>query len=232
VTEKRFALNGEVKINYLVNEKKTNNTPLFYIPGMLGNAEEFPISAFVTRECIAISLRGRGSSDSPEKGYTFNNHIADIEAVISDSNVENFCLMAFSRGVAYALGFATQNPNVLKGLIICDYPAQYKKFGTDWVERSLSNPNAKPHVIKALFEETEEVSLWEQLQNIQCPVLVIRGGKVGSFLSEEDAEQYKNNFQSVEIVVFEDSSHSLWEPDEERFLSTIHNFLQKVDANS
>ncbi|MEX2461681.1 MAG: alpha/beta hydrolase [Paenibacillaceae bacterium] len=133
------------------------------------------------------------------------------------------------KGAAYALGFATQYPDLLKGLIVCDFPARYKKFTSIWLERSLANPNVKPHVTRGLFHETEEVTLWDELENIRCPVLVLRGGKEGSFLSAEEAEIYKSKLQNVEVVVFEESGHSLWEPDQEKFIKIIHKFLNQLD---
>jgi pimeloyl-ACP methyl ester carboxylesterase len=137
--------------------------------------------------------------------------------------------MAFSRGAAYALGFATQQPDLLKGIIICDFPAHYKNFTPSWLERSLANPNIKPHVAKGLFHETKEVTLWDELEKIRCPVLVLRGGNEGSFLSAEEAEIYKRKLQYVEVVVFEESGHCLWEPDQEKFIKAIHKFLNQID---
>ena len=86
-------------------------------------------------------------------------------------------------------------------------------------------------MVQAIFDETEEVDLWDQLKAIECPVLVIRGGKEGSFLSEMDAKRYQKHFKHMDIVVFEDSSHALWEPDEARFLDTIQHFLEQIDVH-
>ncbi|NRF94483.1 alpha/beta hydrolase [Paenibacillus frigoriresistens] len=233
MVEPHFALNQEVRLHYLVSSTSTANTPLVYIPGMLGSAEEFFFSAFDDRECTAISLRGRGKSDSPKTGYTFNDHVADIEAVVSQKHIDSdrFVLMAFSRGAAYAMGFASQRPERLKGLIICDFPAKYPVFSTEWLERCLANPHTNFDVVQAIFDETEEVDLWDQLKAIECPVLVIRGGKEGSFLSEADAMRYQKQLKHVEIVVFEDSGHALWEPDEARFRQTIQHFLEQIDGH-
>lgn len=232
MVEPHFALNQEVRLHYLVSSTSTANTPLVYIPGMLGSAEEFFFSTFEDRECTAISLRGRGKSDSPKTGYSFNDHVADIEAVISQRHTDSdsFVLMAFSRGAAYAMGFAIQRPELLRGLIICDFPAQYPVFSSEWLQRCLANPHTNSDVVQAIFDETEEVDLWDQLKAIDCPVLVIRGGKEGSFLSEADAIRYQKHLKHVEIVVFEDSSHALWEPDEARFRHTIQHFLKQIDA--
>lgn len=227
-----FAQNQEVRIHYLVASSNAMNTPLVYIPGMLGSAEEFTFPAFEDRECTAISLRGRGKSDAPKTGYTFSDHVSDIAAVISQWKAENFVLMAFSRGAAYACGFAVQRPELLKGLIICDFPARYAKFSPEWLQRCLANPQTNSDVVQAIFDETEEVDLWDQLQAIACPVLVIRGGKEGAFLSEADAQRYQDRLKYVEVVVFEDSAHALWEPDKARFQQTIQHFLKQIDTYS
>lgn len=56
--------------------------------------------------------------------------------------------------------------------------------------------------------------------------------KRGAFLSEADAQRYKDHLKYVEVVVFEDSAHALWEPDEARFQQTIQHFLKQIDAHS
>ncbi|MEX2461680.1 MAG: hypothetical protein WD469_10380 [Paenibacillaceae bacterium] len=95
--DSRFVLNGEIKINYLINNTVSEKTPLVYVPGMFGSAEEFLFESFETRKNISISLRGRGQSDAPVSGYSFEDHVKDIEQVLSEARVENICLMAFSR---------------------------------------------------------------------------------------------------------------------------------------
>lgn len=63
-----------------------------------------------------MSLRGLGKSDSPINGFTLNDHVQDINAVILHSQVKNYCLMAYSMGVPYPIKYASTNSN-LKGLI-------------------------------------------------------------------------------------------------------------------
>ena len=77
--------NTDINIHYIeTTDHVIGLLPLVYIPGALGNAEQFieEMKSIFPRHCISISLRGIGKSDAPLKGYTFEEHILDISAVI------------------------------------------------------------------------------------------------------------------------------------------------------
>jgi hypothetical protein len=81
-------------------------------------------------------------------------------------------------GVPYSIGFASRHPETLSGLVLLDYPARHPKYTVGWAERWASEPSImdRPDRIKALLgieNESSEVLLWEDLDRIGCPVLVI-----------------------------------------------------------
>lgn len=207
--------------------------PIVFIPGALGSAEEYrtEFAALASRRCIALSLRGRGQSDAPKTGYSFPEHIADIEAVVNKSGLDAFCIMAYSVGVAFMIGYASRHPQRVAGLIVGDYPARYPAISPEWVERALtdSQGRVKPHAVHALQRESSEVLLWNDLNWITCPVLILRGGQSDALLTAEMCAKYQRHLSNVEVVVFSDSGHMLWKPDYERFIKTIQAFLSKID---
>lgn len=79
-----WALSGGVRIHYLDSgeEKDPARLPLMYIPGSLGSAEDFraEMEKLLPRHTIAVSWRGAGKSDAPERGYTLEDQVADAEA--------------------------------------------------------------------------------------------------------------------------------------------------------
>jgi pimeloyl-ACP methyl ester carboxylesterase len=230
-----WANNRGVRIHYLDNHPDVSlkHTPIVFIPGTLGSAEDYraEVAALAPRRCIALSLRGRGQSDAPKTGYSFLDHVTDIEAVTAKSGLDDFCLMAYSLGVAFMIGYASRHPQRLAGLIVGDYPARYPLISSEWVERTLTESQArvKPHAVHALRHESSEVLLWNDLSRITCPVLILSGGQPDALLTPETCAKYQRYLSNAEVVVFDDSGHRLWMPDYERFIKTIQAFLVKLD---
>jgi len=230
-----WVVNKGVRLHYLdYNPEACGLVPIVFVPGALASGEVYgaEIAALAPRRCIAVTLRGRGQSDAPETGYSFEDHVSDIEAIISELGLNRFCLMAYSMGVPFAIAYASHHPQTLAGLIIADYPAGYPALGPEWADQTLSvvPPRARPHVIRGLQRESAEVLLWDRLNRIECPVLILRGGRSDSLLTAEEAEMYRQRLRNVEVVVFEESGHELWKPDYNRFIGTIRGFLQQLDS--
>lgn len=232
-----WAENQSVQLHYLDSggDAAIPLVPIVFISGLLGSAEDYvpDMPLLEPRRCIAISLRGRGKSEAPETGYSFDDHVADIEAVIDKIGLRIFCLMAFSASVAYAIGYAFRHPELLAGLIIGDYPARYPKFSPEWVDHTLAafRDRVKPHVARALQRESAEMLLWEGLEHIKCPALIIRGGQPGSILTEEKVKMYLQRLRNAKDVVFEGSGHEFWKPDYNRAIRTIKAFLEQIDSS-
>ena len=205
--------------------------PILFVPGALGSAERYvrEMESLYPRRCLAMSLRGRGKSDAPEKGYTFEVQVTDIESLVNHTGLSQFCIMGYSVGASHAIEYAARNPHLIRGLILGDYKARYPPIRADWVEEALSFPGANPQAIRGLQRESQEVILWNRLKKIQCPALVIKGGQPGSLLPPEAAELYVKHLKDVIIVRFEDSNHELSKPNYERYIGTIKDFLQQLD---
>src|SRR5438309_10763644 len=97
------------------------------------------MEALATGRCISARRRGRGQSDIPESGYTFNDNVSDIEALVDHLRLTNFCLMGWSMGVPYSIGFASRYPEKLSGLILLDYQARHPESSAGWAERWASD---------------------------------------------------------------------------------------------
>ena len=177
--------NGRVRLHYVESnrESPSNLTPLLYGHSAFGTAEDFipEMMALSPRRCIGCSLRGRGKSDAPEEGYSFQVNVSDLAAIVSHLGLGKVCLMGWSIGVTYSIAYTAQHPEHVSGLILLDYPARHPKWPSGWAERWLSEPSIKDNPdrirgLRGLERESEEVMLWDRLNGIRCPILVVGGG--------------------------------------------------------
>lgn len=230
----KWAKSGDVSIHYLENNSNNHQlTPLVYVPGALNYAEQSVelLQELGPRSWVSMSLRGRGRSDAPLLAYTLKDHVHDIESVIVHSQLQDYFIMAYSMGVPYAIQFAAKSSGI-KGLILCDYPAKYPAIPKIWAERILSRgyvQKEKEHAVKGIQRDSENVDLYDELTIINVPVLVIKGGTEESLLSETEVEKYKKNLQNVKIVELPESGHELWEPNRDKFIEVIKEFLAGLD---
>jgi pimeloyl-ACP methyl ester carboxylesterase len=235
--QSRWASNLGIRIHYLDTTPDADPalTPIVFVPGALGTAEDYreEMAALAPRRCIAISLRGRGQSDAPTEGYSFLTQVRDIETVIEESGIEDFCLMGYSMGVAFALGYAILHPMRIDGMIIGDYPARYPLIEPAWIDttRQRLGSRAPYHVLQGLQRESALIELWDDLAKIEVPVLLLRGDQEESLLSAEEAQKYVASLNQAMALVFPGSGHTLWEPDRARYLGTIKAFLQGLDTS-
>lgn len=230
--------NNGINIHFVeTNANLKEDPPLVIIPGLLESAEDYlsVIENLSPRHCIIITLRGRGKSDTPEAGYSLDDHISDIEAVVKHLELKDFILFGYSRSVSYVLGYSLKNKHLVKGLMIGDYPAVHTQLPQGWVEFFSSLPpwrgkplsqRMSPTALHGIQKESSLVKFWDDLSSIECPVLIIRAGKHGAALSLEAGEQYLEKMPQAKLVVFEESDHNIYEPSLDTFIQTIDSFME------
>ena len=233
--------NNDIKIHYIDNQiSDSKKTPLLICPGLSESSKDYLkiIENINDRRCIAMSFRGRGESDSPQHGYTLQDHIEDITSVVKELNLNQFCIMGYSRGVSYALGYSISNNNLLKGLIIGEYPAQHKQMQKGWAKESMEfykthcdSISIEYEVLKAIEEESDQVNFKDQLSKINCKTLILKGEKEETLLTMEDISDYINNLNSkyIKIKRFEKSGHDIKADDFENLIEVLREFLDDVD---
>lgn len=67
---------------------------------------------------IAVDLRGTGGSDKPKGGYSLENYVKDVDAVIDDADVSDYVLAGHSMGGAVAQRHAAKNAGDAAGLVL------------------------------------------------------------------------------------------------------------------
>src|SRR5712692_6456444 len=187
-----WARNGEVKLHFIQSnaDSAASVTPVVYVHSAFGSAEGFlpEMRSLAPRRCVSLTLRGRGNSDAPESGYSFDDNVSDLEAVVNHLGLARFCLMAWSIGVTYSIAYTSRHQDRVSGLIL----------------------------------------LWDDLEKIECPLLLIGGGRSDALLKPEHVEKYRDHLRRVDVVIFENSGHNVSEPDYERFILKIKSFLDLI----
>lgn len=229
-----WAHNRDVRLHYLDNQADHPGLPLLFVPGLRGQADDFRpmLAALAPRRALALSLRGRGQSDTPDIGYSFAHHVSDIAAVIAQARLNRCCLVGHSLGAAYAIGGALAHPDQVAGLVLAGYPAAYPDMSADWALHVLSEypGQMRAKALLGIQQESEAIDLWGRLGELRCPLLVLRGGKASSRLDAETAQKYQIFAPQAQVVVFEDAGHRLWVPDFNRFIGAVSAFAARLDA--
>jgi pimeloyl-ACP methyl ester carboxylesterase len=232
---------GSVALHYLDNVSGDPAlAPVLIVPGFGERAEEYRwlIDALGSRRAVAMSARGRGQSDAPTSGYTWDDHVDDIEAVIGQAGLVSPVLVAFSRGSSYAYGYALRHPGAIGGLVVGDYPARHVGLPPGFVAHQLGasirgvpmSERMPAHAIAGVQSESVEVSLWERLEEMRCPLLVIRGGRSGTMVDDAGEERYREHLAGVEVAMLVKAGHDLWSRDPDAYCQVLAPFLSGVDA--
>lgn len=235
-----WAQNNSVRIHFLEKGKAHPNQASFLVSAGIWEPAERAIPLFDHLDwhhCVSFSYRGRGQSDTPATGYDLEDHLGDLESVVQTTGIQKVVILAFSRGIACALQFALNHPEKVAGLIIGDIPPMQYRWaeGTSEFWKNLvylGKPLTdfiRPHAIDCLEREAREVLFWDQLPNIKCQVLVLRGLRqdhpIPPNLTKEEGDRYLSLFPHAQEIGFEHSGHMLPDDEPEKYCEVIQNFL-------
>ncbi len=136
-----FVENDGVRIHALDSGHLDGSMPaVLVVPGMGEAAEEYTwlFDGLGDRRVVIVDVRGRGGSDAPDAGYTWEDHIGDLRAVVEARSLDRPVLVAFSRGSSYALGYALTYPAETRGLVIGDYFARHVGLPAEIADQQLA----------------------------------------------------------------------------------------------
>lgn len=180
----RFADHDGVRIEYRIREAPGLGLPVVLIPGMTGDARTYEgdaalIAALGPRKLVAISLRGRGASDSPETGWTPEDHHRDVHAVIEAEKLGRYHLVGHSMGVAYGIGFALgRPPGEIASLTAADYFPAVIQVTEEWAKAVESRPpplSYDPRIGRRVLREQGTRDYTDRLGELHMPILVVLG---------------------------------------------------------
>jgi len=230
---------GGVAIHYVASTPDpTRGLPVLAVPGFGEAADEWEpfLARLAPRPAAAVSVRGRGRSDAPERGYRWEDHVDDVDAVVDAMGWDELAVVGFSRGSSYALGFALRHPRRVRALVIGDYEARHVGLGPSFVEASLKRrwngrtmlERMPEHAIRGMQEESVEIPLWDRLGELTCPVLLIRPERRG-ILTDESVARWGAAVAALEVVTLAGTGHNMWTDDPEGFAALARDFVARVD---
>jgi pimeloyl-ACP methyl ester carboxylesterase len=228
-----------VRLHALDNQRTDAKHPaVLAVPGMGEYADEYAwlLDALGDRRVVVVDLRGRGRSDVPDSGYTWEHHIGDLRAVVDALDLDRPIVVAFSRGSSYGLGYALTYPAEVRGLVIGDYFARHVGLPPEIADQQLESKirgtriadRMSEHAVRQVVAESREVPLWDRLVELQCPVLLIRGGRRSALVGDELAARWRESLPSVQMEVIADAGHDLWSRDVDAYLAVLVPFLDAV----
>ena len=87
--------------------------------------------------------------------------------------------------------------------------------------------------MQGLERDSKRIDFKEQLRNIKCPTLLLRGkrmsGPLPSFLSEKDIEVYTKFIKQLNVVEFEHSGHMIPYDEPAKYVEVLREFIATLD---
>jgi pimeloyl-ACP methyl ester carboxylesterase len=236
-----FVHNEAVALHVLESGTPSPDAPsLLVIGGLWEPAERaMPLLSGLSGHVVAMSLRGRGLSSTPESGYDLGDHLSDIAAVVEACDLRGYCVLGFSRGASYALGWSLEHQREMRGLILVDQPPVHQKPGPGYVDFwsalvYLGVPILnfmRRAALDGLAREATQVDFSPRLSQLRIPVAVFAGrnacAAIPSDLPDETLQRYLQELPLYHVVEFRESGHMV--PDEERprYVAEVAAFVER-----
>jgi pimeloyl-ACP methyl ester carboxylesterase len=191
---------------------------------------------------VALSFRGRGLSSTPTSGYGLGDHLSDIAAVVEHCGLQDYCVLGFSRGAAYALAWSLQHQQNMRGLVIVDQPPVHQRPGPGYVDFwsnlvYLGVPILnfmRRQALEGLERDAAEVSFYPQLSQLQIPVAVFVGrnqaASIPSDLPDAILRCYTAAIPSCEVVEFSSSGHMIPDEEPQKYVAEITAFMKRTQS--
>ncbi len=230
-----FVNNNGVSIHCLEYHKNNAQTPLIFIPGATNSADDIAqdLDGVLTRYHIIISLRGRGKSQAPEKGYTLENQASDVVAVINYLQLTSCILFGHSVGVPIAIQAAVALVPKVTAIILGDYAPCYPAFDKSWASRTKkAHPELNDALLNGLVADSEFINLVPSLKNLNLPVLLLKAGQKNSAFPVEAIPSFQNAITKGVVDIMTDRDHDLFSPSAHKLVERLEVFIEKISAQT
>lgn len=236
-----FVKNGSVDLHVLENGDPSRQTQSLLVVGGLWEAAEraIPLLSGLGSHVVAFSFRGRGLSSTPSSGYGLDDHLSDIAAVVEHCGLENYCVLGFSRGASYALGWSLRQQQNMRGLILVDQPPVHQKPGPGYVDFwsnlvYLGVPVLnfmRREALEGLERDAAEVNFCPELSRLRIPVAIFVGrnkaAAIHSDLPDEILRCYTRAVPSCEVVEFCRSGHMIPDEEQDKYIREVAAFVKR-----
>jgi pimeloyl-ACP methyl ester carboxylesterase len=119
----------------------SEGTPAILIHGFGNEAhiwDDFAPAIAPHYQVYALDLRGHGESDwDSESRYAYENHVADLEAIVEALGFERFVLVGHSLGGRVCMRYAAKALEKIAGLVIVDSAPELDARGTTRISQDV-----------------------------------------------------------------------------------------------
>jgi non-heme chloroperoxidase len=236
MTLSHFTVNGDARLHYLDSGGNDHGAPIIFVPGMTDIAEDYlPVIPLFGRRLVIVELRGHGQSSAPQSGYDLAALSSDVGAVVDAVTDGAVHLMTFSRGTAYAVGWAVANPGRVRSIAIGDYVPEERVVTTTEAQNLIDGrwrgtpvrERLDERAARATFAAAQERSMWEPLAALHVPLLAVRGGQ-SPMVTDADCARYRQLFPGAHVVDFGDSPHDIFRPDRGRYPQLVRDHVDGI----
>jgi pimeloyl-ACP methyl ester carboxylesterase len=117
-----FIETNGIRLHYL--DHASDGPPLLLVPGLTANSHAFDglVAAGLSERLRVLvpDMRGRGSSDKPDSGYTMADHAADLVGMIHGLGLRRVIVGGHSFGGLLSLVMAARHPELVERIVIID----------------------------------------------------------------------------------------------------------------
>ena len=182
-----------------------------------------------------FDFRGHGESEGKSEEMTVSGEKRDLDSAVEflkDIGYEEFGLLAASFGGGAVSYFTAENQSIVKVIVFYNGSLNYdhllnpkeswskKYFGPDQMEKLekegfifIGSRHFK--IGKNLIKEMKSLKPWEQLLNLDIPMLFVHGDK-DEHIPYEESVKYSEKVKKGKCVVIKGAKHGFWwEGDEE-----------------
>lgn len=213
---------------HVLSQKGSLGLPILFVPGMFGIAEHYKSDMDALHEytVYAMSVRGRGQSEAPEDGYTFEDHVDDVVRVIDQIQEAEIVLCGHSYGCLLVVAAAAERRDRIASVVLIDRGLEARRISEAWLENLRENPpeGSSVEVAEQIILASREVNLWQTYQDLKKPVTVIKGDQSDSHINENDLVRFEAHPQA-QIVHLPHSGHTPTKDDYPLFLETLKRLL-------
>lgn len=235
----RFTDNGDVRLHFLDSDGDDRGAPIVFVPGMTCLAEDYTeVLPMFGRRTVVAEIRGHGRSAAPADGYDGAALCSDVGAVVDAVTSGPVHLVTFSRGTAYALGWAVRNPGRVRSLAIGDYIPEERVLPPGAPRRLLDGrwrgtpvrERVDYEAAMKTFQAARARSFWKGVAELGVPLLVVRSGE-RVLVTDEQWSRYRQEFPDAELVEFSDSPHDIFRQDRRRFAHLVGEHADRADGD-
>jgi pimeloyl-ACP methyl ester carboxylesterase len=228
-----FIENRGVKIHALEFNADDTRTTLIMVPGMINSAEEIAteIADHISRRTIILSVRGRGKSDSPVKGWSLEDQASDVAAVVRHFTLTDVILFGHSVGASIGARSIPMFSASVRAFMVGDYAPVYPPFTEVWRQRVLEveDRQISDTALAGIIEDPQRILVVEYIEPLGSKVCVFKGEFPDSLLQPEHLDRLRSMLPQARIEILSGCGHDFLADDPKQAMTLIEQISARAE---